>query len=117
MVHVSLEEYLKERELISSKINEKDKNALFISEKMNRISASAVGNLVEKYIVKSEIAKHITPHSLRKSFAMMQYKNGCDLKTLQELMSHSSMNTLQSYIRSDEESMRKAIENNPLANI
>lgn len=117
MVHKSLKDYLIERDTICNDINDKDKEALFISEKFNRISCSAIDNLVNKYVCKAGITKPISVHSLRKSFAMMQYKSGCDLKTLQELMSHSSMNTIQSYIRSDEESMRKAIDNNPLADM
>jgi|GEM_PF-1704049 len=115
--HSALENYLIQRNKINNDINENDKDALFISERHNRISASVIENLVEKYINKAGINKNITPHKLRTSFAMRSYKNKVDLYTIASMMGHSSINTLKSYIESDEDNMRNAVNNDTFSDM
>lgn len=77
--------------------NVKNENALFVSEKGNRMSQDAVESLVKKY--STGIDKNITPHKLRATYATMLYNKGIDLDTLCTLMKHSSVETTRIYIR------------------
>jgi integrase/recombinase XerD len=50
---------------------------------------------------KSGLDKKITPHTFRRSFATMLYKNGAQLLTIQKLLGHSGITTTETYIQND----------------
>ena len=54
--------------------------------------------------------KKLSSHKLRHSFATMQIRNGTDIRTLQELMGHSSIETTQIYTHIDNQQLRDAID-------
>jgi site-specific recombinase XerD len=79
-------------------------NALFIryGRKANdggelRISSRAVQRLLKKYATQSGIAKKVTPHVLRHSFATEQLQKGADLQYVQGLLGHVSIASTQVY--------------------
>jgi len=59
--------------------------------------------------------KRITIHTLRHTFATLMLQGGCDLRALQELMGHESLDTTAIYLHVDIRSMRKAVSAHPLA--
>lgn len=81
-------------------------NALFISKKRNRLSVSAVEDLIEKYT--KSIDKHITPHKLRATCATNLYKKTGDIYMVKEQLGHASTATSQIYTNFDNESKLKA---------
>lgn len=102
-IEIILEWMEKRKELVSS-----EEKALFISGKGGRLSQSGISEVVEKYSSNIK-GKHITPHKLRATYAMLQYNNTHDLYNTQILMGHKSPATTEIYLRYDtEEILKKA---------
>lgn len=113
----ALSTYMNHRNKLIDKIDLKSKDALFISNKMNRISQRAVERLVEKYVVKAGLDKEkYSPHKLRHTAATLMYKHGeVDIRSIQEILGHESISTTQIYTHLDDEQLRQAVKSNPLS--
>lgn len=83
-----------------------DTNALFISRKKNRISVSAVEDMIAKYT--KNIGKHITPHKLRATCATNLYKKTGDIYMVAEQLGHANIATSKIYTEIDHDSKIKA---------
>lgn len=96
----------------------KDKNALFISERKQRISKSTVQYIVKKYITSSGLdPKRYSTHKLRHTAATLMYRYGhVDIRSLQELLGHESISTTEIYTHLDEQQLKNAVDSNPLSN-
>ena len=109
----AISEYLKVR----PNIENKDRNALFISRQGNRISRRMVQTLVENYIKQSGLdPKVYSTHKLRHTAATLMYQNGVDIRVLQQLLGHSNLGTTQIYTHIVEKQVEDAIKMNPLNN-
>mgnify|MGYP003937323839 CR=1 FL=1 len=110
---IAIDDYIKyERH----KIRNADKNdALFLSQKGNRLSTRAIQRIIESANKKSGLNKEkLSPHKLRHTMATLLYRNGADLISLQELLGHASISTTQIYTHVDSETLKNVINNNPL---
>ena len=95
------------------------KDALFLSERRERISNRTVQLIVKKELQKAglDINKY-SVHKLRHTAATLMYQYGnVDIRALQELLGHESISTTEIYTHVDNSQIRNAVENNPLANI
>lgn len=97
----------------------KDKNALFLSERKQRISNKTVQHIVKKYIKASGLdPERYSTHKLRHTAATLMYKHGkVDIRALQQILGHESISTTEIYTHLDNQQLRNAIESNPLSNI
>lgn len=94
----------------------KTEQALFISRNHKRISVSTVQWLVKKHITEAGLdAEKYSVHKLRHTAATLMYQNGVDVRTLQSVLGHESLNTTRIYTHVSDEQLRDAIDSNPLA--
>lgn len=97
------------------KIDEEDKNALFISKDYKRISVRGVEKMVEKKLKLAGLdSTRYSPHKLRHTAATLMLKNGVDTRALQEVLGHSNLNTTQIYTHLDNSSLHEAAMANPI---
>jgi len=89
---------LREYFAIKEKTDEtKADRPVFLNNRGKRFSTRGVDRVIQKYLLKCGILKKITPHSLRHTFATHLLDAGADLRSIQELLGHTSLSTTQKY--------------------
>jgi len=71
--------------------------ALFLSSRGRRLGRQAAWGVVRAAAVRAGLEGHVSPHTLRHSFATHMLEGGADLRVVQELLGHASINTTQLY--------------------
>lgn len=109
----AISEYMKVRPVNGVK----DRNALFLSERKQRISKESVQKIVKKYIKEAGLdPQRYSTHKLRHTAATLMYKYGnVDIRALQELLGHESIATTEIYTHLDKQQLKDAVDKNPLS--
>ncbi|ACZ32996.1 putative tyrosine recombinase XerC [Chlamydia pneumoniae LPCoLN] len=76
---------------------EKDPQAIFLNRFGRRISTRSIDRSFQEYLRRSGLSGHITPHTIRHTIATHWLESGMDLKTIQALLGHSSLETTTVY--------------------
>ncbi len=97
-----IEEYLDRR-----RETQGEKYALFLNNKADRITARGISRLLSKYVKIMSIRKHVTPHTLRHTFATHLLNAGCDLRAIQEMLGHVNLSTTQIYTHLSTQRLKK----------
>jgi len=113
----TLNEYLNVRPKEGIKYDSVD--ALFLSERRERISNRTVQVIVKRELQKAGLdTNKYSVHKLRHTAATLMYQYGnVDIRALQELLGHESISTTEIYTHVDSTQIRNAVESNPLANL
>ena len=113
----AINSYLVVRPHEGIKFNSRD--ALFLSERRERISNRTVQYTVEKELKRAGLdTNKYSVHKLRHTAATLMYQYGnVDIRALQELLGHESISTTEIYTHVNNEQVREAVEKNPLADL
>ena len=100
----AIDEWIGERKKISTK-----DNSLFVNLRGKRISARSVQEKIRNIAIMQGLPP-VNPHMLRHSFATHLLESSGDLRSIQELLGHSSLSTTQIYTRLDYQHLIKVYE-------
>jgi integrase/recombinase XerD len=79
---------------------------VFVSRAGKKLTREMLWVVVKKYVKRAGLHNKVSPHTLRHSFATHLLAGGADLRTVQELLGHSSIRTTQQYTHVDRERLR-----------
>ena len=81
---------------------------LFLSKSKNKLDRTAVFRIIKKTAKNISLHADVHPHTLRHSAATHMLEGGCDLRTVQEFLGHSSVSTTQIYTKVTKEFLEEA---------
>jgi len=87
---------------------ENDEN-FFINRLGKPVSTQSVRLMLRQHVQKSSISKNITPHTFRHTFATLLLEENVDIRYIQSMLGHSSINTTQIYTHVNTENQRKIL--------
>lgn len=103
----ALHKYMKEcREILMDKYHT-DHDIMFINSHGRPITSEGIEYILNQIVKRSSLNTHIHPHMLRHSFATAMLNNGADIRSVQELLGHSSLSTTQIYTHVTQENLQK----------
>ncbi len=99
--------------------NVRDKDALFLSARLQRISPKTVQHIVYENLEKAGLeGRGLSVHKLRHTAATLMYQYGnVDVLVLKDILGHENLGTTEIYTHIVDEQLKKASEANPLSNV
>lgn len=103
----AIKEYLKVREAL---LKDKNEEILFLSKNGNPLSSDELRYIIDKYLKVIEKSKRYSPHTIRHSFATHLLDHGADLRSVQELLGHSSLSSTEIYTHTSMKKLKEVYE-------
>lgn len=88
----------------------KQEDAVFLNKDGGRLTTRSVRRLLDKYFAEVSDEMKISPHVIRHTFATHLLENGADLRSIQELLGHSSVSTTQIYTHVSRERLKEVYD-------
>ena len=104
----ALNDYLDEGR--PSIVRSQEEKALFLNLRGERLTRQGFWQILKGHVKAVELGSHITPHTLRHSFATHMLSGGADLRSVQELLGHANISTTQVYTHLTSEHARRVYE-------
>ncbi len=95
------------RELRPSLDRGRSEGRVFLNRRGRPLSRMGVWKILRKYVERAGIEKHVTPHTLRHSFATHLLEGGADLASVQEMLGHADISTTEIYTHVDRSHLRQ----------
>lgn len=88
----------------------KFKDTLFLNRRGSRLTRAMIFTIIKNAAAAAGIKKNISPHTFRHSFATHLLQNGADLRAIQQMLGHESINTTEIYMHVDRSHLRNVME-------
>ena len=98
-----------QRNSIDSRMDPDSRNIVFLNRWGRKLTREMVFTIIKKYASLAGIKKNISPHTLRHSFATHLIEGGADLRAVQEMLGHESIQTTEIYTHLDNQYLRETI--------
>lgn len=108
----TLEDYLKIRAKVKT-----DSESIFLNRFNERLGVNGLYKMIKNYFKKAELSTKNTVHTLRHTAATLMLEGGASIIEIQETLGHESIMTTQVYLSVRKDSVKKAVNANPLANL
>ncbi len=95
---------------IKIKVQKGYEDTLFLNRRGRQISRNMVFMILKDLVIKADISKNISPHTLRHSFATHLLENGADLRAIQQMLGHESITTTEIYMHLDKSHLKNVVE-------
>lgn len=104
--------YTNSRKKIMGKFAIKEHGMVFVNHRGTALTDRSVRRILDKHIANLSLQKHISPHTIRHTFATHLLEHGADLRAVQELLGHTSLSTTQIYTHLTTERIAHVYEKN-----
>ena len=98
------------KDYLATRPNPQPQEALFLNRNGKPLTGDGLAYIFKNTAIAAHLVRKVTPHSLRHSFATHLLNNGCDLRSLQEMLGHKSLAATQVYTHVSVEKLKSVYQ-------